>query len=401
MNAEAQPQLQPPAPLAETLELAAPEVLSPVPRQNAGDLVPVSDERKADLEARVEHYLQALLAAEMGSEDFRAKLDAANALGRQSIAQASQLTGRFMDKNFVGFEDSPAFQAINGLRNVFEDLNPARAGDLLAPNKLLGFIPFGNKLQAYFRKFDSAGAQIAKLLADLRGAQDEVRRDVAALNDMEARLWEIMGKLKEAALFAEALDGRLAGEVTRLKASEPLKAEALEQEVLFYARQAHSDLLAQQAVNVNAYRQVGVLKKTGRELINGCDRMATTGMSALATAQAVARATGSQIRVMEMLRQGSAAIGDLIEQTSVMLGQHVEKTGAFAADPVIAVDKLKAAFENTTKAIDAMDKFRGQALESMARNNAMLKELIDGAEKEIHARRGALAATTGSSDVPL
>lgn len=381
--------------------LAPPEILTPVPRQSAGDLVPIKEERRQELDARVEAYVQSLLAAEIGSDEFRTKLDATNALGRQSIAQSSQITGRFMDKDFVGFEDSPAFQAIDGLRNVFEDLNPARQGNLLAPNKILGLIPFGNKLQSYFRKFESSGDQIAKLLAELRSAQDEVRRDVAALSEMEGRLWEVMGKVKEAALFAEQLDQRLVSEVARLKASDPLKAEALEQEVLFYARQAVSDLLAQQAVNVNAYRQVGVLKKTGRELVNGCDRMATTGMSALATAQAVARATGTQIKVMEMLRAGSAAIGDLIEQTSVMLGQHVEKTAQFATDPVVAIDKLKAAFDNTTRAIDNMDRFRSQALDSMAKNNAMLKELISGAEVEIHARRGAIGAPAGGSDVPL
>ncbi len=381
--------------------LAPPEILTPVPRQSAGDLVPIKEERRQELDARVEAYVQSLLAAEIGSDEFRTKLDATNALGRQSIAQSSHITGRFMDKDFVGFEDSPAFQAIDGLRNVFEDLNPARQGNLLAPNKILGLIPFGNKLQSYFRKFESSGDQIAKLLAQLRSAQDEVRRDVAALSEMEGRLWDVMGKVKEAALFAEQLDQRLVGEVARLKASDPLKAEALEQEVLFYARQAVSDLLAQQAVNVNAYRQVGVLKKTGRELVNGCDRMATTGMSALATAQAVARATGTQIKVMEMLRAGSAAIGDLIEQTSVMLGQHVEKTAQFATDPVVAIDKLKAAFDNTTRAIDNMDRFRSQALDSMAKNNAMLKELISGAEVEIHARRGAIGAPAGGSDVPL
>lgn len=388
----------------QTLEapilLAPPEILVALPRQTAGDMVPVKDERQKELDQRLEHYVQELLSAELGSEEFRSRLDAANALGRQSIAEASQLSGRFMDKNFVGFENSPAFEAINGLRNVFADLNPARQGDLFAPNKIFGIIPFGNKLQAYFRKFESAGAQIGKLLTELRSAQDEVRQDVAALNEMEMRLWEVMGKVKEASYFAEKLDQRLVGEVTRLKASDPLKAEALEQEVLFYARQAHSDLLAQQAVNVNAYRQVGVLKKTGRELINGCDRMATTGMSALATAQAVARATGTQIKVMEMLRAGSAAIGDLIEQTSLMLGQHVEKTGEFSSNPVVAVDKLKAAFENTSKAMDAMDKFRSQALDNMAKNNAMLKDLIEGAEKEIAVRRGVVAVG-GSSDVPL
>jgi uncharacterized protein YaaN involved in tellurite resistance len=391
------------APETTTVTLAPPEVLTPVTRASANDLIPIKAEEMSALDGKLEKFVQGLMAADLGSEEFKAKLDAAHAMGRQSIASSSAVSQRFMDKNFVGMEDSAAFKAINGLRNVFQDLNPTREGDLLAPNKLLGIIPFGNKLQAYFRKYESASGQIATLMEELRGAQDEIRRDVAAMGEMEAKLWEAMGKVKEAALFAEKLDQRLATEVTRLKTSDPLKAEAVEQEVLFYARQAHADLLAQQAVNVNAYRQIGVLKKTGRELINGCDRMATTGMSALATAQAVARATGTQIKVMEMLKASSSAIGDLIEQTSVMLGKHVEQTGEFSSNPVVAVDKLKAAFENTTKAIESMDKFRSQALDNMAKNNAMLKELIEGAETQIANRRGAagsVAQLTGDSDVP-
>ena len=386
-----------------SLVLSPPEVLAAVPRASVNDLVNLKPGDTEVLEGKVERFVEGLMGADLGSTEFKAKLDAAAALGRQSIASSSAVSQRFMDKNFVGMENSPAFNAINGLRSVFEDLNPARAGDLMRPNKIFGIIPFGNKLQAYFRKFDSAGNQIATLMGELRSAEDEVRRDVAAMGEMEAKLWEAMGKVKEAAIFADKLDQRLAAEVTRLKASDPLKAEAVEQEVLFYVRQAHSDLLAQQAVNVNAYRQLGVLKKTGRELINGCDRMATTGMSALATAQAVARATGTQIRVMEMLKASSGAIGDLIEQSAIMLGKHVEQTGEMSSNPVVAVDKLKSAFDNTTKAIDAMDKFRSQALENMAKNNTMLKELIDGADKEIAARRGAagsVAQLTNNSEVP-
>jgi uncharacterized protein YaaN involved in tellurite resistance len=383
--------------------LVPPEVLAPVPKTSANDLVTTAPAQLTALDGKVDAYLRGLLAADLGSEDFRAKLDAAHAMGRQSIASSSAVSSRFMDRNFVGLEDSPAFKAIDEMRRVFEDLNPARDGDLLSVRRILGIIPFGNKLRTYFRKFEAAGSQIAKLMDELRRAQDEVRRDVAALGEMEGKLWEAMGKVKEAALFAEKLDVRLTDEVARLKAADPLKAEALEQEVLFYARQAHADLLAQQAVNVNAYRQIGVLKRTGRELINGCDRMATTGMSALATAQAVARAAGTQIRVVEMLKASSSAIGDLIEQTSAMLGKHVEQIGDFASNPVVAVDRLKAAFENTTRAIDSMDKFRSQALDNMSKNNAMLKELVEGAEKEIAARRGAIAGqlTAGSSDVPL
>ena len=380
--------------------LTPPEVLAPVARNEANELVALKPERADALAAQVETYVQGLLAADLGSEEFRVKLDAANALGRQSIANASALTGRFMDKSFVGFSDSLAFKTIGEMRNVFAELNPARAGDLLSAHKIFGLIPYGTKLQAYFRKFDSAGGEIARLMRELRTAQDEIKRDLAALADMEGQLWEGMGRIREAAYFADKLDARLTAEVAALKQTDLLKAEALEQEVLFYVRQVHADLLAQQLVNVNAYRQIGILKKTGRELVNGCDRMATTGMSALATAQAVARATGAQIKVMEMLNAGSQAIGDLVEQTSVMIGKHVETTGAFAANPVIAVEQLKAAFENTSRAMDAMDTFRSQALDTMSKNTQLLKGMIEGAEREIAARRGAVKAPLAAAELP-
>jgi uncharacterized protein YaaN involved in tellurite resistance len=380
--------------------LTPPEVLTPVATADANLIVALKPERADALATQVESYVQGLLAADLGSEEFRVKLDAANALGRQSIASSSALTGRFMDKNFVGFSDSLAFKTINELRTVFADLNPSRAGDLLSPHKLFGLIPYGNKLQAYFRKFDSAGGEIAKLMRELRTAQEEIKRDIAALTDMEGQLWEGMNRIREAAFFAEKLDVRLVSEIASLKQTNLLKAEAVEQEVLFYVRQVHSDLLAQQLVNINAYRQIGILKKTGRELVNGCDRMATTGMSALATAQAVARAVGAQTKVMEMLNAGSAAIGDLIEQTSVMIGKHVETTGAFSSDPVIAVEQLKTAFDNTSRAMDAMDTFRSQALDTMSKNTQLLKGMIETAERDISARRGAVDAPVGLADIP-
>jgi len=386
--------------VGEAMVLTPPEVLAPVAQNAVNQLVSLKPERAEVLSTQVESYVQSLLAAELGSEEFRVKLDAANALGRQSIANASALTGRFMDKSFMGFSDSLAFKTINELRTVFADLNPSRAGDLLSPHKLFGLIPYGNKLQAYFRKFDSAGGEIAKLMRELRTAQEEIKRDLTALADMESQLWDGMGRIREAAFFAEKLDGRLASEVAELKQTNPLKSEALEQEVLFYVRQVHSDLLAQQLVNVNAYRQIGILKKTGREMVNGCDRMATTGMSALATAQAVARATGAQTQVMEMLNAGSQAIGDLVEQTSVMIGKHVETTGAFSSDPVIAVDQLKAAFDNTARAMDAMDTFRSQALDTMSKNTQLLKGMIESAERDISARRGAVGASAALTDIP-
>lgn len=54
------------------------------------------------------------------------------------------------------------------MRGHLDALNPGKDGDLLQPQKLLGIIPFGNRLQGYFRKFQNAGEQMQKHASPLR-----------------------------------------------------------------------------------------------------------------------------------------------------------------------------------------------------------------------------------------
>ena len=142
-------------------------------------------------------------------------------------------------------------------------------------------------------------------------ARDDMQRDVVEIEVTRTKLWDAMQKLTAAIHFAESLDAKLLGKVEALRATDPIRAKALEQEVLFYARQNLQDMLTQQAVCTNGYLALDVLKKTGREMMNGCTRVATTGMSALAVAQTVARATGNQIKVMDMLSGVNSSIEEL------------------------------------------------------------------------------------------
>jgi uncharacterized protein YaaN involved in tellurite resistance len=238
-------------------------------------------------------------------------------------------------------------------------------------------------------------------MTQIYASRDDMQRDAAEIEQTKTKLWEAMQKLKGAIYFAEQLDAQVAARAEALKATDPMRAKALEQEVLFYARQNLQDMQTQMAVNVNGYLSMDVLKKTSREMINGCNRVATTGMSALAIAQTVARATGNQIQVMEMLTGVSNTIGDLVTETSRQLGNHVEKTGEFAANPLIGIQKIQEMFDNTFKAMDAMDTFRAKAIDTMGKNNLMLKEQIARSEQYLDRTRAdsARAAMQGGSVV--
>lgn len=366
-----------PVATAPAFTLEPPEPITPVPATTSKTAVPLKPALKAAVDDQVRRFVDALLTEDVHTDAFKAKLDSAFALGKEEVSNAASLMqGRFMQRNMVGVETSPAFKAMAEIRGHLDALNPGKEGDLLQPNKLLGIIPYGNKLQAYFRKFESAGEQLKSAMTQLYAARDDVQRDIVDIEATRGKLWDAMQKLAAAAHFAETLDTRLADTVAALDATDPQRAQALRQEVLFYARQNLTDILTQQAVCVNGYLALDVLKKTGRELMNGCTRVATTGMSALAVAQTVARATGNQIQVMEMLQGVNATIGELISQTGRQLNQHVDATAQFAANPMIGIEKVQEMFDQTYQAMDAMDSFRAKAIDTMGRNNQIMSAEI-------------------------
>jgi uncharacterized protein YaaN involved in tellurite resistance len=384
--------------------LQPPEVIQPVGEVAAKTAVPLNPELKSQVEDQVERFMDGLLTEDVQSEAFKARLDSAFALGREEVSIASSLMqGRLLQRNFVGMEDTAAFKAIQDMRTQLDTLNPGKDGDLFQPQKLLGIIPYGNKLQAYFRRYQGASTHLQKSMQQLYAARDDMQRDVVDIEATRSKLWEAMQKLAAAIHFAETLDARLAARVDALKATDAPRARALEQEVLFYVRQNLQDMLTQQAVCTNGYLALDVLKKTGREMMNGCSRVATSGMSALAVAQTVARATGNQIQVMEMLSGVNATIEGLIAESGRQLNTHVEKTTQFAQNPMIGIEKLKEMFDQTFQAMDAMDDFRSKAVEAMGRNNLMIQEQLAKADQYTDRvrQRQAREATRATSSGPV
>jgi uncharacterized protein YaaN involved in tellurite resistance len=387
-----------------TFQLQPPEVITPVPATQVQEAVPLKPETVKAVDDQVGRFIDALMQEDLHSDAFRSKLDSAFALGREEISTASALMqNRFMQSNFVGMEDSPAYKAIAEIRGLLDELNPGKEGDLLQKNKLLGFIPYGNRLQAYFRKYQSASSQLQTAMSQVHAARDDMQKDVAAIDTTRAQVWEALQKLAAAARFATTLDSQLKDKVDALEATDAQKAQALKQEVLFYARQNLTDVLTQQAVTINAYLALGVLKQTAREMINGCSRVLTTGMSALATAQTVARATGNQIKVMEMLTGVNNTIGALIAESGKQLNQHVEQTTKFAENPMLGIEQMKTMFDQTFQAMDAMDTFRAKAIDVMGQNNQLIREQIARAESYVDKNRQKLAkdATAGAIEGPV
>lgn len=381
--------------LSPVLVLTPPEVVTPaLPVQTKG-AAPVAPERAFKIDQQVESFVSSLLTEDVRSDGFRQRLDQAFSLGRKEIAEATTMSNSFTQKNFVGETDSPAYKAISDMRELFNELNPANAGDLFSATKVFGIkLPFADKLSRYLRRYESASTQIAKLHEHLVEAKDEVGRGVAELGNVRQSLWAALDNLSAVEYFVEKLDGRLAAQIESLRSVDPDRAKALEQEVLFYVRQNLGDVLAAKALTINAYNVAGELRKTGREVMNGCDRTATLGMAALSVAVTLARATGVQVKTMEMLVGSKKSIEDLITWTGTALNEHVQRTVDFSSNPVMGVETLTNMFEQTLAAMDTMDQFRSKAVVSMKANNDMLRTQLTEQMKRLNSERQVEGATS-------
>jgi uncharacterized protein YaaN involved in tellurite resistance len=364
------------APVDAPLKLTPPEVIEPVlPVQTVG-AVPLPDAAKAKVEAQLESFIAALKTENVQSDAFRAKLDSAFQVGRVEIADVTKLTNAFTEGNFVNEVNSPAYKAISEMRQLFDELNPANQGDLFAPNKVWGIIPFGTKLQSYLRRYEGARNQIEALYEVIVHAQDDVRRSVTELGDVRKKLWGGLEKLEAVVYFISELDNRLSAEIDAMKLADPVRARALEQEVLYYVRQNLGDVQGTQALTINAYNIADELRKCGREVIIGCQRMETMGMSALSIAVTLARATGVQIRTLDVLEKSKQSVEALISATGDAMLNHTKRVAAFSANPLLGVQKLQEMFDKTAQAVDVMDTYRSDSLVTMKANNEMLRGMV-------------------------
>ncbi|MEP6797126.1 MAG: toxic anion resistance protein, partial [Lapillicoccus sp.] len=307
---------------------------------------------------------------------FEAKASDVRTMGDDDIRRAAESSNRLLKAPVRALQEgglnegSKVSKTLLDLRRTVEDLDPSQA---TGAKRVFGMIPFGDKLTDYFRKYQSAQSHLDGIIVALRNGQDELTKDNIALNMEKQNLWDSMGRLNQYVYIAERLDAKLTGQIATLEATDPEKATSLKQDVLFYVRQKHQDLLTQLAVSIQNYLAIDIVIKNNLELIKGVDRASTTTISALRTAVIVAQALGNQKLVLDQITALNTTTSNLIQSTSEMLRDNSVKIQEQAASATIGLPQLQAAFANIYQTMDAIDTFKVQALDNMAATIGVLE----------------------------
>lgn len=381
--------------MTDEIILTAPDPVAALAPDKSAGLVPLAEDQKSQLEAKADDFVERLAALDANSPDFGKMADQLTNMGRREIAGAANHSNRFLDRPIRAMDTEAGVGAdLTQLRRTIEELDPGARGNLFAPKKLFGVIPYGNKMRDYFDSYRGSQAHIADILRHLSSGKDELLKDNAAIDVERTQLWAAMGKLEQMIHIAKALDEKLEAKANDLDIVEPAKAKAIRDAALFYIRQRTQDLLTQMAVTVQGYLALDLVKRSNVELIKGVDRASTTTVAALRTAVTVAQALVGQKLVLDQITALNTTTANIIDSTGMLLKQQTAVIHEQAAASTIPVETLKRAFQNVYDTMDAIDNFKAKSLITM-------KTTVESLSNEIEKSKGYIARAEGQSQAKL
>jgi hypothetical protein len=294
------------------------------------------------LDQKVDGFLAALSTTATKSPEYEAKAAEMRTMGDDDIRRAAESSNRLLRARSRRSKRAACPRAARSARRCWSCGGPSRTstrarrpGGQEGPrddpvrrqdHRLLPQVPVGAEPP---QRHPPA----------LRNGQDELQRDNVALNLEKQQLWDSMGRLNQYVYIAERSTPRSPPRSPPSTRATPI-APRRSQDVLFYVRQKHQDLLTQLAVSIQNYLAIDIVIKNNIELIKGVDRATTTTIRA---AHGRHRRPGPRQPAARPRPDHRAQHDDLrlIERTSEMLKDNSVRIQEQAASATIGLPQLQ------------------------------------------------------------
>lgn len=367
------------------IELTPPDPVPLIEQEQVGGAVKIKPEVVQSLNQQVDAFLQHLIDLPVHEKVFQDKVNTLHQLGHSSVKKSSRLSHRLLSRSLNQLTDNAESQNISqslvDLKQTLDALNPANNQRFFAIRKFLKFLPLGECIEDYFDKYKSSEEHINVILTSLENGKDELIKDNIALERDKRTMWDTMQELEQYSYIGKELSHKVENMVDQVRVQDEQKANVLQEEVLFYLKQKVTDLLTQQAVSVQAYMSLDLIRKNNLELIKGVDRALMTTVSALQTAMVVAQALSNQKLVLNQVKVINSTTEDLIVSTSKMLNQQTRDIQMQSSSSVINVEKLQTAFNQIFDTIDLVNDFKVKSLPNLQQSMNHLSEQLQRAQQ--------------------
>lgn len=365
--------------------------------------LPATPAEDPQLAVMADTFVRDVLAANEAMSSADLQRQAIDGMGievqRQAARRSAMLQEPIRKLAHQGDEGGPVAKALIDLRSQMENLDPGRhefsTGGIA---KALSFIPgVGNRLERYFRKFETAQEALDAIIHDLESGAGMLRRDNVTLADDQQVLRDILVQLCRQIDLGRMIDARLERSAAELAPDEPRRG-FIEEELIFPLRQRIVDLQQQLAVSQQGVLALEVVIRNNRELIRGVDRAINVTVSALNVAVTVALALANQKLVLDRVEALNSTTSDLIAGTAKALRSQGVEIQTRASSSMLDMEKLEAAFGDVIGAIDEVSRYRREALPKLDQQIDRLEELAgrgDAAIRQLEQGNAAHPGVTG------
>ena len=352
------------------ITLTPPEPIMPIPKERALAMVPVLDDEHKQLDENIAEFINFLVSSGIDTDSFKNKLDAIYHMGNDEIRLSAIMSKRILEQTMEATHKSvfnhhtPISKTLINLHKILEKLDPSTQ-HLLSARKLLGFIPFGNKLKRYFRRYQSAQVQLNTIIETLYNTQEELRENNKVIETEKAHLWEVIGKMEQFIYLGKQINSILERRVSDIERQSIEKSQLIKEKMLFTVPQKVESLLSQLAVSLQAYLVLDMVRKNNMELIKGIDRISTTTISALRVAVIAAQVLTKQKLILEQINALNTPSGNMIPGTAEMLKQQAVEANQQTTNAITQIDKLKVAFIDIFAIMEILANYKTEAFANM------------------------------------
>lgn len=314
--------------------------------------------------------------------------DALN-LGRGTSLEASEVSARLLAsparRGGKGSAAAKVGEDLANLRLAVTDFDPSRA-DLHGFAKVLKVIPGSarRRLEAYFRRAESAGSHLEAISDSLAHGQGELERDNVAIETERIALWDAMGALAKNKVYIDALAGAtLAQAEQKRKIGDADEARTIEADLLYPIRQRQKDMHEAMVTSMQAYLTFDLILSSNADLIRGVETARTTTMTVLRNAMMASQAISQQEIVLNQVDTLNEVTSTLLVENSRRLGVQSTRISENIAGTGITLEALDESFRNVIQAMDRLDAFRSTANPAIAKTVDALSQRIDSASAHV------------------
>jgi uncharacterized protein YaaN involved in tellurite resistance len=279
-------------------------------------------------------------------------------------------------------------QGLMQLRKTMDTVNPhvvaSQPRGLIS--KLLRRTPLiGDVLADIAVKYESVQTQIDQIVDGLRAGKDQLLQDSLELDRLYQQVQNAQTELQKAAFLGELLWQGLEGQLpSAADAAERQRLETLVHRVAMRVQ----DLRTMEQVNTQFFVSIDMTIQNNDHLSDAITRTVTVTRSLLTVGLAIQAALANQKKIMQAVKETQEYTADMLAANAASIREQTAEIGDMYKNPVLALDKVKQAYDDLMGAMDQMDDIRRAGTESARSGIAQLGQMT----AELAPRAAGLAA---------